>query len=86
MDGCHYVLDDGDLSDRLDYERKAWEVVGDSVECRIRFGMGIGYIVSDSDFVGACAFEVGEGIEYVTLFRKKRGKKMNKLEKSVAKR
>ena len=75
MDRCHFVLDVGALSNAVADLFHARATPSYPMECRIGVGLGIGYLVSDSDFVGACAFEVGEGVKYVGLFRKKSAKR-----------
>jgi hypothetical protein len=44
----------------VDYAEYEEGVTGYFVECGIGVGLGVGDVVSDSDFVGACSFEAGE--------------------------
>ena len=59
MDHGDHVLDQDDLSNRMDHSEDASGTVGYLVACRVKCGMGTGDIVSHPDLVGTCSFEIG---------------------------
>ena len=60
MDNDHHVLDQDDLSDRMDHSEDARGTAGYAVARGVGRGMGVGHVVSYSDLVGACTFEAGK--------------------------
>ena len=59
MDHGDHVLDQDDLSNRMDHSEDAHGTAGYAVACRVECWMGTGDIVSYSDLVGTCSFEIG---------------------------
>jgi hypothetical protein len=60
MDDDDHVLDQDDLSDRMDHSEDARGTVGYAMARGVGRGMGAGHVVSHSDLMGTCTLEAGK--------------------------